>query len=441
MNVTSPADPPGRDSGPDGGQQAAFTRRALLGGGALLGGTALGGAVVGHAAAAHGVLNPSAGGAGGAAADAALSLDLMALHGQSAEPFHGEHQAGILTGQQANGTFLGVTLRRGTTRAQVITLMKMLTDDAARLTQGDPPLGALEPFPAGLPSRLTVTFGFGPGLFAAIGEPAKCPPMVAEFPPFKTDRLQPRWGQTDLLMQVCADDPITLSYAVRRLARDAAPFGAITWTQRGFVNARGTEADGTTSRNLMGMRDGSANEKDPRQIASVVWSQVKNDKKLSWMHGGSQVILRRIRMDLITWDDLETRAKEVAFGRTFDDGTPLSGGAERDQIDRNKRDQDGFTIIAPNAHAGLAQARTMNERMIRRAYNYDDGTTATGVSDAGLIFVAYQADLATAFVPVQRRLAERDALNTWTTHIGSAAYAVPPGAQEGSYVGATLLQA
>lgn len=431
MNATPPVDP-----GPD----RTLTRRAVLGGGALLGGTALGGAVVGHAAAAHGVLNPAAG-APAAGGQDPLGLDLLALHGQSAEPFHGEHQAGILTGQQAYGGFLGITLHQGATRARVRTLMTMLTDDAARLTQGDPPLGALEPFPAGLPSRLTVTFGFGPGLFTAIGAPAKCPPMVASFPRFKTDRLQAQWAQTDLLIQVCADDPITLSYAVRRLARDAAPFGAITWTQRGFVNARGTEVDGTTPRNLMGMRDGSANEKDPRQIASVVWSQTKNDPNLSWMHGGSQVVLRRVRMDLTTWDDLETDAKEVAFGRRFADGAPLTGGAERDQIDRNKLDKDGFPVIAPNAHAGLAQPRAAAERMMRRAYNYDDGLTATGVADAGLIFVAYQADLASAFVPVQRRLAETDALNTWTTHIGSAVYAVPPGAEEGSYVGATLLEA
>ncbi len=416
-----------------------MTRRALLGGGALVGGTALGGAVLGHAAAAHGVLNPGASAAGTGGADI-LGMDLMALHGQSAEPFHGEHQAGIVTPHQAFGTFLGVTLAKGTTRATVITLMKMLSDDAARLTQGDPPLGALEPFPAGLPSRLTVTFGFGPGLFTAIGEPAKCPPMVATFPAFATDRLLPQWGQTDLLIQVCANDPITTAYAVRRLTRDTVPFGAITWSQHGFINARGTEADGTTSRNLMGMRDGSANESDPRQIASVVWSQTKDDKNLSWMDGGSQVVVRRIRMDLPTWDDLETEAKELAFGRRFDDGAPLTGGTERDPVDRNKKDKDGFTIIAPTAHAGLAQARSAGERMFRRPFNYADGIAPDGTHDEGLIFVAYQADLATAFVAVQQRLAATDALNTWIQHIGSAAYAVPPGAAEGSYVGATLLQ-
>ncbi|MBK9100662.1 MAG: Dyp-type peroxidase [Austwickia sp.] len=432
MNTTPPV---------DSGADRALTRRALLGGGALLGGTALGGAVVGHAAAAHGVLNPAVGSAVGSAASGAnpLSMDLMALHGQSAEPFYGAHQAGILTGQQAHGEFLGINLSPGSPRARVITLMEMLTDDAARLTQGEPTLGALEQFPAGLPSRLTITFGFGPGLFAAIGAPAKCPPMVATFPAFSSDRLLPQWGQTDLLIQLCADDPITLAYAARRIIRDVVPFGTIAWTQRGFVNARGTETDGTTSRNLMGMRDGSANEKDPRQIADVVWSRTAGDKNLSWLDGGSQVVVRRIRMDLTTWDDLETDAKEVAFGRRFADGTPLTGGAERDQIDRAKKDKDGFTIIAPNAHAGLAQPRNAGERMLRRAYNYSDGTTADGRQDEGLIFVAYQSDLATAFVPVQRRLAPVDALNTWTTHVGSAVYAVPPGAQEGSYIGATLL--
>lgn len=433
MSTTSPVTPPAPDEDPG----LRMTRRALLGGGALLGGTALGGAVIGHAAAAHGVLNPGANSGVGAGA---FDLDLMALHGQSAEPFHGEHQAGIITPQQAHGVFLGVNLAKGMTRAKVITLLEMLSDNAARLTQGEPTLGGLEPFPAALPSRLTITFGFGPGLFTAIGAPEKCPPMVAKFPAFAGDKLQPQWGQSDLVLQVCADDPITSAYAARRLIRDAVPFGTIAWTQRGFVNARGTEVDGTTSRNLMGMRDGSANEHDPRQMAEVVWSRTKDNKNLSWLDGGSQLVIRRIAMHLVPWDDLETEGKEIAMGRRFHDGAPLTGGGERDPIDRNKRDQDGFTVIAPNAHAGLAQPRNAAERMLRRPYNYYDGTSPDGTLDEGLIFVAYQADLATAFVPVQRRLAATDALNTWITHIGSAVYAVPPGAEEGSYIGAQLFQ-
>ncbi len=46
-------------------------------------------------------------------------------------------------------------------------LLPLLTDDARRLTQGRPALADTEPELATDPARLTVTFGFGPGLFAA----------------------------------------------------------------------------------------------------------------------------------------------------------------------------------------------------------------------------------------------------------------------------------
>jgi len=182
------------------------------------------------------------------------------------------------------------------------------------------------------------------------------------------------------------------------------------------------------------MRDGSANESDPNEVGAVVWN---DGTSLGWLAGGSQLVLRRIRIDMAAWDDLEVDAKELAFGRRVADGSPLNGTEESDSVDRAAVDAQGFTIIAPQAHAARAQARTAGERMIRRPYNYAFDTE-TGVEE-GLLFAAYQADLGTAFVPVQRRLAELDALNTWTTHIGSASYAVPPGAKEGSFVGDTLL--
>lgn len=53
--------------------------------------------------------------------------------------------------------------------------------------------------------------------------------------------------------------------------------------------------------------------------------------------------------------------------------------------------------------------------------------------------VSFQADPLAQFVPVQRRLDELDLLNTWTTPTGSAVFAVPPGCEEGGFVGETLL--
>lgn len=426
-------------------QARGLSRRALLGSGALLSGTALGGAVLGHAAATAGigprtsagstVAGATAGGSG-AGAGRTDGVALMSLHGQLAEPYFGAHQSGILTPQQAHGVFLGLNLRKGATKTSIATMMTLLSDDAARMTQGQVPLGGLPNDSAALPSRLTVTFGFGPGLFVAAGLPESCPAAVRSLPAFATDKLIPQWGQTDLLIQVCSEDPVTLSFAQRRLTRDAAAFAAVAWSQRGFLNARGTEADGTTARNLMGMRDGTANERDPAKAEDVVWVR---DKAYPWLVGGSQLVVRRIRIDMPRWDDLETEGKELAFGRRISDGSPLTGSKEFDTIDRGAKDTQGFPVIAPNAHSARAQPRDDTERMMRRPYSYDAGPRPDGSIDEGLIFAAYQADISTAFVPVQKRLAEADALNTWITHIGSATYAVPPGAAEGGYVGATLL--
>ena len=54
-----------------------------------------------------------------------------------------------------------------TGREAVVRIIQLLTDDARRLTQGRPALADTEPELAATPARLTITFGFGPGLFTA----------------------------------------------------------------------------------------------------------------------------------------------------------------------------------------------------------------------------------------------------------------------------------
>ena len=55
--------------------------------------------------------------------------------------------------------------------------------------------------------------------------------------------------------------------------------------------------------------------------------------------------------------------------------------------------------------------------------------------------LSYQQSVAKQFVPLQQRLAELDALNQWTTPIGSAVFLIPPGCAEGGFVGETLFKA
>ncbi|MGI6878922.1 Dyp-type peroxidase [Microbacterium sp. gxy059] len=379
-------------------------------------------------------------GAGAAAAlgiDAALRPRLAekpepALHGGDVVPFHGAHQAGIATDAQAHGAFVALDLREGVNRDDLARLMRILTDDAARLTQGEPALADSEPELAEHPARLTVTFGFGPGFVARAG--GSGPSWLGPLPAYGIDRLASGFSHGDLVLQIASDDPITLAHALRMLLKDARSFATVRWTQRGFRRAHGTERPGTTMRNLFGQVDGTTNPvPGTTDFDELVWSSD------GWLAGGTGMVIRRIRMDLDTWDELDRPGREASVGRTLDSGAPLTGGGEHDAPDFEATTALGFPVIPVFAHMRRARSADPRERFFRRAYNYDERATGEEISDAGLIFVTFQADVARQFEPVQRRLDELDLLNEWTTPIGSAVFAVPPGCDEGGFVGETLL--
>jgi deferrochelatase/peroxidase EfeB len=58
--------------------------------------------------------------------------------------------------------------------------------------------------------------------------------------------------------------------------------------------------------------------------------------------------------------------------------------------------------------------------------------------DAGLFFVAYQNDPRTGFIKIFETMAKLDALNQYTTHVGSGIFACPAGVQPGEFIGQRL---
>ena len=82
--------------------------------------------------------------------------------------------------------------------------------------------------------------------------------------------------------------------------------------------------------------------------------------------------------------------------------------------------------------------RTADRGILRRGYNFTDGTDGLGRLDAGLFFVAFTRDPLAHFVPLQTRLARSDALNEYIQHRSSAVFAVPPGVAPGGYIGSSL---
>lgn len=363
--------------------------------------------------------------------------------GRAVEPFHGTHQAGVATAPQAVGVFVALDLVPGTDRAALVRLMRLWTTDAERLTQGQATLADGEPELATAPARLTMTVGYGPGLFDAAGLAEAKPAWLAPLPPFTIDRLEDRWSGGDLLLHVAGDDPLTVAHAQRMALRSAQPFATVRWVQRGFVRGAGVVPAGTTPRNLMGQVDGTANP-PAEDFDDVVWVGAGAGTP-AWLEGGTGMVLRRIRMLLHTWDALDRGQKEQVIGRRLDTGAPLTGVAERDTPDFEAVGPDGLLVIPDFAHIRLAHASSPaagaapGPRILRRPFSYDDGLLPDGTADLGLLFAAYAADIGTQLVPIQQRLAEADLLNTWTTPVGSAVFALPPGTQPGGWIGQTLL--
>ena len=90
-------------------------------------------------------------------------------------------------------------------------------------------------------------------------------------------------------------------------------------------------------------------------------------------------------------------------------------------------------LASPEANNGA--------QILRRGYNFTDGSDGFGHLDAGLFFIAFVRNPAESFIPMQRSLSDNDALNEYITHTGSGIFACPPGVRDGSsdYWGSTLL--
>ncbi|GAB2737809.1 iron uptake transporter deferrochelatase/peroxidase subunit [Kitasatospora kifunensis] len=353
--------------------------------------------------------------------------------------FQGPHQAGIVQPPQARVQLAAFDLAPNAGRAGLQALLKLWSQTAARLAVGEP-AGTHEnqiALDAG-PSSLTVTVGFGATLFDKVGLADRRPAQLNPLPAFPLDAIDRSRSDGDLWVQIGADDALVAFHALRVLQQQAAPAAAVRWQMAGFARSPGATAKPMTGRNLMGQVDGTNNPKptDPDFAAKIFATGP------DWMAGGSYVVLRRIRMLLDDWENLSTDRQERFIGRRKSDGAPLSGGTETTPVDLTKQNPDGTLAIPADAHIRVA-APTANggAAMLRRGFSYADGVLPDGSPDAGLLFLAFQADPARGFVPVQQKLARGDGLSRFLRHEASGLYAVPRGVQGGEgYLGQALLE-
>jgi deferrochelatase/peroxidase EfeB len=440
----APQPPTGTGSSPGAGRRPRLSRRAFI----AAGGAAGAGAVGAGALAAGLKLSQS---------DAPVT---SGAYRNAAEPFYGIHQGGITTTPQSSTYFAAFDLT-AERRDEVAELLRAWTAAAANLTAGR----TAKPLPAsgdasepdsgealGLGrSRLTINFGFGPGLFETNGTDRyglrpRRPAALVELLAFPGDQLIEQKTGGDLTVQACADDPQVAFHAVRQLARGAAGVAAIRWVQAGFNE---TPASQGTPRNLMGFKDGTINPATAAQQARFVWA---GPEAPAWMRGGTYLVARRIRISLEHWDSKTLDTQEQVIGRYKVSGAPLGQAGEFDPLDLGATGAGGNPVIPADAHVRLSAPQANSGQMIlRRSYAYNDGTDPFTerwppwqqalMYDAGLLFCAYQRDPRTGFIAIFAKLAENDALGQFTTHTGSVIAALPPAAPApGSFIGQQLLE-
>ena len=353
--------------------------------------------------------------------------------------FRGARQAGVVTDPQPFAAFVGLDLPKGANRDTCQRLMSVWTDDIERLMAARGPLTDLEPELAQVPSRLTVTVAVGRGFYAAAELMAQAPAWLVPLPRFSIDRLDPAWRQTDVVLQVRADSPVAVAHATRRLVVGADTLASQVWVQRGFREPLTATNTGLPFRNQFGQIDGTVQPATDGPDDPLLWIGAGDTTPPKGLAGGSSMVIRRIAMNMDTWDRAARIARENAVGRRLDHGAPLTGTKATDPPNLQATDALGFPVIDEASHLRRAMPADPHERILRAPYSYDDPPVGAARTNTGLVFVAFQADPVRQFVPIQRRLAEADLMNIWTTPIGSSVYAVLPGARAGETLGQALL--
>lgn len=381
-------------------------------------------------------------------------------------PFRGERQAGITTPAQDN-MFTAAFDVSATDVEELKTLLSDWAVAAEQMTAGEliggqpssnkqlPPKDTGEAW-GYKPNGLTITFGVGKGLFVdaegndRFGLAAKMPAILKEgTPSFSGDQLHAAQSDGDLLVQACSNDAQVCVHAIRNLTRIAFGTATLRWSQVGYGRTSSTSVDQETPRNLFGFKDGTNNIKaeDPAdQLNEHLWVQPGDDAAADWMTGGTYYVARRIRMLAEVWDRLRLIEQEQTMGRDKRYGAPLSianptkSSEEFTAVDYAAKDDKGESLVPADAHiAVVSPEQNQGRRMLRRGYNYTDGSDSLGLLQTGLFFIAFVRDPRTNFYPILDRMTKSDALQEYLKHEASALFAIPPGIKKGDTMVAASL--
>ena len=367
--------------------------------------------------------------------------------------FFGATQVGIAEPAAAFGLMAAFRCVDADARALRSTL-RALTAEAQRLVDGI----AAPARPGGMPPADTgvlpdtedpgirITVSVGASLFDdRYGLSAQTPSELVPMGFLANDRLDPARTHGDVLLTLSADRPDACLHALRQLMRATRSGLVLHWMLDGYNRPDDVHVAGRTdNRNLMGFKDGTSNLDvlDSAQMDTHVWVTADRNggAEPAWAVGGSYQVVRAIRMFVEQWDRASLNEQESIIGRHKRTGAPLGRADESDVPTFDGNPADTATPI--DAHIRLARPRTPDtegQRMLRKGFSYSRGFDGAGTLDQGLAFVSFQSRLA-AFLAVQERL-KGERLEEYIQAEGGGFFFVLPGAEAGTFLGQSLLEA
>lgn len=334
-------------------------------------------------------------------------------------------------------------------------------------------------------NHLTITIGFGPGAFDALGVPPELRPADLIAPPFDQIGVPADNSSVgEIVLQINTNSTYVAEHVQRRVEVSLAGRLQTVWAVRGDqrFTSRDGHASGADARALIGFHDGTANLDpahseadaelvfvDPANMADYPSTptgpqqppqpgqpgygtttagpifptdlQQPPSSEPAWTKHGTYMFVQAIDLKIAEWDTSPLATQENIIGRFKRSGASL----DLDDLDTNRTANPAFVSnpadvrVDPTAHIRKSNPRSAPEdlkrRIFRRGYPLiiADGT---GNTRRGLIFQSYSRSISTQIEFILRGWmfnpnfpapgAGQDRLNHFMHTICGGYYFVPP---------------
>lgn len=331
-------------------------------------------------------------------------------------PPTGARQAGVTSPALPQANLLvavyDVTAEPGTLLADLgRTIVRLVRGENAHLVGIDP-------------ADLTVTVGVGPRLVAEVDNTL---PGAEKMPTFNLEDIPAGADAGDLLLQICATDPLLLSLALQGLAAAGGDRLVLRWQQRASRGPYQAISVGAAApRNVLGFVDGIVGPRTDAEMDSEVWLSGPAS-----VADGTIMCVRRMNIDTRTFAEKPVAEQEAVIGRTREASAPLSGGSIDTTIDFEAKTPAGRYLVPVNSHARRANPLAAGVgSMLRRSYSTD-------FPEPGLVFISFQNQLRT-FTQTMARMQDGDDLLELTTTTATGTFLILPGFDESRELGSSL---